>query len=234
MEEILLAANFNFLAEANVFDYFWDSNFAGKCVIFALFVLSIYAWQLIYSKHSELSRLKKLNSRHETKLHELPSILHYDDALFKGEGSPFLRLVSRAMEAYRKHERTGSDSHSARMGQVENALRRTLSELTDRYEDKMIYLATIVSGAPFLGLLGTVWGVMDAFGSIAYSEGGAALKTLAPGVSGALLTTVAGLIVAIPSVFLYNYLLSKTRQEITHLENFASLVADRIELDSMS
>lgn len=232
MQEILLAANFNFLAEANVFDYFWDSNFAGKCVIFALFGLSIYAWSLIYSKHSELSRLKKLNSRHETKLHELPSILHYDDALFKGEGSPFLRLVSRAMEAYRKHEKTGSESHSARMGQVENALRRTLSELTDRYEDKMIYLATIVSGAPFLGLLGTVWGVMDAFGSM--EKGGATIDQLAPGVSGALLTTVAALLVAIPTVFIYNALLSSTRSEITRLENFASLVADRIELDSAS
>ena len=97
MQQIFLNSEFLFFAEANVFDYFWDSNLAGKCVIFALFGLSIYAWSLIYSKHSELSRLKKLNSRHETKIHELPSILHYDDALFKGEGSPFLRLVSRSM-----------------------------------------------------------------------------------------------------------------------------------------
>jgi biopolymer transport protein TolQ len=209
-----------FIADANVFDYFWNSNFAGKCVIFALFGLSIYAWSLIYSKYSDLRKLKQFNARHEKKIHELPSLMHYDDALFKGEGGPFLRLVSRAMEAYRKHEKSGSGSHSARMSQVENALRRTLSELTDRYEDKMIYLATIVSGAPFLGLLGTVWGVMDAFGSM--EKGGATIDQLAPGVSGALLTTV----------FIYNSLLSSTRSEITRLENFASLVADRIELDS--
>ena len=232
MHEIIDSADFLFLAEANVFDYFWDSYLAGKFVIFARFALSIYAWSLIYSKYSELGRLKKLNSRHEGSIHDLPSILHYDDALFKGEGSPFLRLVSRAMEAYRKHESSGSDSRSARMGQVENALRRTLSELTDRYEDKMIYLATIVSGAPFLGLLGTVWGVMDAFGSM--EKGGATIDQLAPGVSGALLTTVAALLVAIPTVFIYNALLSSTRSEITRLENFSSLVADRIEMDSQS
>jgi biopolymer transport protein TolQ len=221
-----------FLADANVFDYFWNSNFAGKCVIFALFGLSIYAWSLIYSKYSDLRKLKHFNARHEKKIHELPSLMHYDDALFKGEGGPFLRLVSRAMEAYRKHEKSVGENHKARMKQVENALRRTLSELTDRYEDKMIYLATIVSGAPFLGLLGTVWGVMDAFGSM--EKGGATIDQLAPGVSGALLTTVAALLVAIPTVFIYNSLLSSTRSEITRLENFASLVHDRIELDSAS
>jgi biopolymer transport protein TolQ len=221
-----------FIADANVFDYFWNSNFAGKCVIFALFGLSIYAWSLIYSKYSDLRKLKHFNARHEKKIHELPSLMHYDDALFKGEGGPFLRLVSRAMEAYRKHEKSGGENHKARMKQVENALRRTLSELTDRYEDKMIYLATIVSGAPFLGLLGTVWGVMDAFGSM--EKGGATIDQLAPGVSGALLTTVAALLVAIPTVFIYNSLLSSTRSEITRLENFASLVHDRIELDSAS
>jgi biopolymer transport protein TolQ len=71
---------------------------------------------------------------------------------------------------------------------------------------------------------------MDAFGSM--GKGGATIDQLAPGVSGALLTTVAALLVAIPTVFIYNSLLSSTRSEITRLENFASLVADRIELDS--
>ena len=218
------------LEALGVLDYFWDSNMAGKIVIFVLFGLSIYAWAVIAQKYSELNRLRKLNARHEKKINELPCLLHYDDALFKGEGSPYLRLVSKAMEAYRRHERSGSDNRAARIGQVENAIKRTLSELTDRYEDKMIYLATIVSGAPFLGLLGTVWGVMDAFGSM--EKGGASIEQLAPGVSGALLTTVAALIVAIPTVFIYNFLLRSTRSEMTKLENFASLVADRVEMDS--
>ena len=73
----------------------------------------------------------------------------------------------------------------------------------------MVMLGSIVTGAPFLGLLGTVWGVMDAFGGMA-GAGSASLQGLAPGVSGALLTTVAGLVVAIPSVFGYNYLLQQT------------------------
>jgi biopolymer transport protein TolQ len=74
---------------------------------------------------------------------------------------------------------------------------------------------------------------MDAFGSMA-GVGSASLQNLAPGVSGALLTTVAGLVVAIPSVFGYNYLLQQTKIAVVELENFASTAADRIELEAQS
>ena len=97
----------------------------------------------------------------------------------------------------------------------------------------MVVLGSIVTGAPFLGLLGTVWGVMDAFGGMA-GAGSASLQSLAPGVSGALLTTVAGLVVAIPSVFGYNYLLQNTKIAVVELENFASTAADRLELEAQA
>jgi biopolymer transport protein TolQ len=127
----------------------------------------------------------------------------------------------------------GEDSSRARLEHAENALQRAIARQTLRYESSMIFLATIVSGAPFLGLLGTVWGVMLAFDSITASGAQtASIQNLAPGVSAALLTTIAGLVVAIPSVFGYNFLLSTTRRLITELENFASSLADRIELES--
>ena len=100
-----------------------------------------------------------------------------------------------------------------------------------RYESKMVWLGTIISGAPFLGLLGTAWGVMDCFGSMS-AQTSVTLQQLAPGVAGALLTTVAGLLVAIPAVFGYNYLTSRARTMSAELENFASLLADKIELES--
>ena len=116
------------------------------------------------------------------------------------------------------------------MNYVENAISRAVAELEDVYEKNMYWLATVVSGAPFLGLLGTVWGVMDAFGTM--DSGGATIEHLAPGVSGALLTTVTALVVAIPIVFIYNGLSGLTRAEMTKLENFASNLADRIELET--
>ena len=110
-------------------------------------------------------------------------------------------------------------------------LRLKLARQSLRYESNMIILASLVSGAPFMGLFGTVWGIMEAFGAIA-EQGSATLSTLAPGVSAALLTTIAGLVVAIQSVFGYNILLGHVKTMITELENYASTLADRIELEA--
>ena len=95
----------------------------------------------------------------------------------------------------------------------------------------MITLASLVSGAPFMGLFGTVWGVMEAFSAVSVLQT-ASIQTLAPGVSAALLTTIAGLLVAIPSLFGYNILLGMVKTMITELENYASNLADRIELEA--
>ena len=126
----------------------------------------------------------------------------------------------------------GTENSRARLEHAENAIQRAIARQTLRYESSMIFLASIVSGAPFMGLFGTVWGVMTAFSAISVSKGGATIADLAPGVTAALFTTIMGLVVAIPSVFGYNYLLGTSKRLITELENFASSLADRIELES--
>jgi biopolymer transport protein TolQ len=224
-----LLTGYNFaplLGSADLFSYFADSNSAGKVVIFVLALLNCWAISIMLSKNSELKRIRRANARDEKKINELPNMVDYDDANFPGQSSPYLRVCSRAMAAARVSSKDGR----VRMNYVENAIRRAITEFEDRYEEKMYWLATIVSGAPFLGLLGTVWGVMDAFGTM--DSGGATIEHLAPGVSGALLTTVTALCVAIPIVFAYNNLSARTRGEMTKLENFASNLADRIELET--
>jgi biopolymer transport protein TolQ len=93
--------------------------------------------------------------------------------------------------------------------------------LCDRYEAHMHLLASITAVAPLLGLLGTVWGLMDAFGAVALEQN-ASIQTLAPGVSGALLTTVVGLCVAIPSTLGYNLLTGKIKHMEANLQDFAT------------
>ena len=215
------------LAGAGVIDYFIDSNFAGKLVIFVLVFLNCWAIAIMLSKFFDL-KIRQANARDEKRINQLRSMADYDDANFAGQGSPYLQVCSRAMAAARVGARDGK----VRMNYVENAISRAVTEFEDRYEKNMYWLATIVSGAPFLGLLGTVWGVMDAFGTM--DAGGATIEHLAPGVSGALLTTVTALCVAIPIVFIYNGLSGFTRAEMTKLENFASNLADRIELETSS
>ena len=221
----------------NVFTYFGQSNFAGKIVILILALFSIVAWTVMLGKHLDLSRLRSQNLRYERALSKETHLLALD-AERPGKGSGlYYNIVREALEAFYRYGVgvVDTDTHRAtlRMGHVENALQRAVAEQIIRYETKMVLLGSIVTGAPFLGLLGTVWGVMDAFGGMA-GAGSASLQSLAPGVSGALLTTVMGLVVAIPSVFGYNFLLQNTKIAVVELENFASTVADRIELEAQA
>jgi biopolymer transport protein TolQ len=99
-----------------------------------------------------------------------------------------------------------------------------------KLESGLILLAIAVSGAPFLGLLGTVWGVMSTFGHIA-QQGSATLSAMAPGVAAALITTVAGLLVAIPSMFGYNWLVHNLRVLTVELDNFAQEMVSKMETE---
>ncbi|MGH8019649.1 MAG: MotA/TolQ/ExbB proton channel family protein [Opitutaceae bacterium] len=222
-------------SEPGLVTYFLQSNLAGQVIIYALAIFSIVAWTIMFGKTFDLRRLQTLNHGFQEKLREQRSILDLPDGFRTPQGVPFGALFRDAVDAYWRVEGRPGESEerlsTARMEHAENALQRAVANQSLAYESNMVFLATIVTGAPFFGLLGTVWGVMDSFGAVAlHSE--ASIQMLAPGVSGALLTTVAGLLVAIPSVFGYNYLLSRTKLLITELENFASSLADRIELES--
>ena len=219
----------------SLFTYFGQSNTAGKFIIFALAFFSVCAWAVMIGKYWELKKLRLLNLGFEQLLHRQPSVLNPPSTFKAPRHVPYAALYADAVDAYHRIAGKSGESteqlRSARVEHVENALQRALANKTLSYESSMVFLATIVSGAPFFGLLGTVWGVMDAFGSMGL-QSAATLQNLAPGVSGALLTTVAGLCVAIPSVFGYNFLLSRTKVLVTELENFASALADVIELES--
>ncbi len=212
-----------------IFTYFQHSNLAGKVIVLFLVLFSLIAWTVMIGKYLDLSRLRSLNRGLDRRLGKVESIVGLDPRFRSTAIGPYATLLKEALGAYHRSDA----SSSARIGYVENALQRGVAEVTIEYEKRMALLGSIVTGAPFLGLLGTVWGVMDAFGSIAM-ESSASIQILAPGVSGALLTTVAGLLVAIPSVFGYNFLLTLTKLMITEIENFASSLADRFEYEDSS
>jgi biopolymer transport protein TolQ len=167
--------------------------------------------------------------REQRSLLDLPQDYSFPNAV------PYAALLRDALDAYwRVDARRGELDErlvKARLEHAENALQRSVANQTLVYESNLVFLASIVSSAPFFGLLGTVWGVMEAFGSVALQPV-ATVQTHAPGVSGALLSTVAGLLVAIPSLLGYNFMLSRMRRMTVELENFASSLADRIELES--
>jgi len=223
------------LATTNPITVFMRCDAAGQVITVGLMIASLFAWTVMLGKMFELKRLRLLNHSFEERLREERSVLQLPESFRGRRVIPYGDLFADAIEAYWRAEalakERGDTAVRTRLEHAENALQRALARQTLRYESSMVFLATLVSGAPFIGLLGTVWGVMEAFTAVSMLQN-VGIPALAPGVSAALLTTIAGLIVAIPSVFGYNYLLANTKVMITELENYASSLADRIELES--
>ena len=223
------------VASANIIEVFQHCDPVGQVITGGLAVFSVIAWAVMLGKRNELNTLRRLNLAFERHLRDQKHLLELPESLRERRDIPYADLFGDAVEAYWKAasigKEKGMDTLRFRLEHAENALQRALARQTLRYEANMVFLASIVSGAPFLGLLGTVWGVMTAFSAVSVQQT-ASIQTLAPGVSAALLTTISGLLVAIPSLFGYNMLFANTKRLITELENYASLLADRIELES--
>lgn len=221
-------------ASANLLKIFGDTDIFGQVLTVGLGIFSLVAWTVMFGKYNELKRLRDLNLAFEQRLREERTLLDLPESLRNKRSIPYADLFADAVEAYWRAasilKEKGEDNSRSRLEHSENAIQRAIARQLLRYEASMIFLATIVSGAPFLGLLGTVWGVMEAFSAM--SGASASIRDLAPGVSAALLTTIAGLVVAIPSMFGYNFLIGKVKQLSTELENYASSLADRLELES--
>ena len=116
---------------------------------------------------------------------------------------------------------------------VRASLEQAVADQILELERKMIFLATAITISPFLGLFGTVWGIMLAFTDLAIM-GKADIQTLAPGVSGALLTTVLGLLVAIPSVVGYNIITSLIKATIVQMDNFVEEFIVKLKIEQLS
>ena len=222
-------------ATTSIIEIFERCDTIDKVIVVGLAVFSLVAWTIMLGKHFELKRLRLLNQSFEAHLRDQRTLLDLPESFRQKRVIPYADVFADAVESYARAAAIGSErgntNSRARLEHAENAIQRAIARQTLRYEQSMIFLASIVSGAPFIGLLGTVWGVMEAFSSVATQQT-AGITQLAPGVSGAMLATIAGLIVAIPSVFGYNLLLGNMKRMITELENYASSLADRIELES--
>lgn len=231
---------------ADVSSAFWDSTLPGKAIVIMLFIGSAMAWTIMYTKGVQL----KMASR--TTEHFLAAFRagkNNPTALYAREeeypATPLNEIYLAGCEGlgYELAAR-GIDPEDALMDETSSEMHRrltlnqleTIRSVVDRHvadealklEEQMGMLATAVSAAPFLGLLGTVWGVMDAFSGMAIS-GSAALSAVAPGISGALLTTIVGLIVALPSMVGYNMLSAHIRRISVQMDNFAQEFVSEIQ-----
>lgn len=226
-------------AKQSELTYIWhQATTEGKAVIFCLLVFSIIAWSVMISKAVQMRRATKLNSYFSGEFKSQKHVLDVFDRRVQAEGCPLFAVYqagSIELDARLKNPDGGRKRRISLKGMehVKRTLENTVAAESLKLESGLIWLAVAVSGAPFLGLLGTVWGVMSTFGHIA-QQGQATLTAMAPGVAAALITTVAGLLVAIPSMFGYNGLLHKLRVFTVQLDNFAQELVSKMETEYLA
>ena len=221
---------------------FTNATFEGKLVLLALFVASIFSWSVMVTKMRVVRLSRKRNEEFLQRFRSERQPLRIYESKVRFDGSPLYAIYRAGCRELTFHLMGASEVDDtfwarleiaeritpAQMRVVTTAMERAVGESALRLEAQMILLATAVSGAPFLGLLGTVWGVMDTFSGVAIA-GSANLAAMAPGVSGALITTVTGLLVAIPAMFGYNFLVTSIRTLIVQNDNFAAELASEFE-----
>ncbi|CAN5170484.1 hypothetical protein BH23VER1_BH23VER1_14430 [soil metagenome] len=220
-----------------------ESTLSGIIICCILMLLSCFSWAVMVTKMRVLAKAGRQGARFTREFRQSgsPLQLFQDGSAFHGAPQFAVYLTgcreltfhllgsSETDETFAARLRAAAPLNPAQMSGICTAMERAVSEAVLRLESGMAMLATAVSGAPFLGLLGTVWGVMDTFGGVAVAEGAASIKTMAPGVSAALVTTVVGLFVAIPAMFGYNYLVNSIRAKVAQLDNFAAELAGAFE-----
>ncbi|MFT4640843.1 MAG: biopolymer transport protein TolQ [Verrucomicrobiales bacterium] len=225
-----------FLAQGSGLDVLMMATPSGIAIVGCLVLLSTFSWSVMISKLFMLRKMRKQSEhflrmfrgqQNPLELYEMGNRFPYAPPahVYRMACAELSYFLSNALERQGGQVTRFPLSpkvSSSQMEAVNASIDRAVGEATVRIEDKTTILATAVSGAPFLGLLGTVWGVMDTFSAVARDSGVASLQSMAPGVSSALVTTVVGLLVAIPAMFGYNFIVNRIRVMTIRLDNYAS------------
>jgi biopolymer transport protein ExbB/TolQ len=207
----------------------------GKITIGSLIIVSLFSWTVILTKAWQLTRARRVAKKFFEAYRVTRDPLELARKQTDFDGAPAFELYSAGVQELsyqlennpvdvRGQKRISSTSFTS----VKAALERTAAEQALSLEKGMIVLSTAVAGGPFIGLLGTVWGVMETFSGIAKANT-ASLTAMAPGVAGALIATVVGLFVAIPAMFAYNFMVTSIRAITQELDAFATEFATAVE-----
>lgn len=207
----------------------------GKITIASLLILSLFSWTIILTKFYQLRRALKVARKFYAAYGATRDPLEIHRKGEEFDGAPAYQVYLSGADELDYHLKNnpvnvkGTRSISASsFDSVKVAMEESASAEAMALEKGMIVLSTAVSGGPFIGLLGTVWGVMETFAGIARADS-ASLTAMAPGVAGALIATVTGLLVAIPAMFAYNFMVTTIRRITQELDGFASRYATQIE-----
>ena len=200
-----------------------SSGLVAKAVLLILLVFSVFSWAIIFAKWSLFRRARVQSNRFVRACRKAQRMQDISAVADQFKPSPLVAVFEGAYDELRKQA-----PNPLRMAAIERATQIASSEELTRLESRLPWLATTGAVTPFIGLFGTVWGIIDAFHGLG-TAGAATLRAVAPGISEALITTAAGLFAAIPAVIAYNLFIQHIRQFGARMDDFSLELMNEIE-----
>ena len=206
-----LASNTDF----SIINLFIRADIIIKTVIIILIVSSIYSWAIIFEKIKMFRRINKSTEEFENKFWKSKSAESFYNSLPNNVNDPMADVFRHSMDIMLKSKRSSNlNEKMSRMLEINT------DQQMEKIEKRYTFLATVGSTAPFIGLFGTVWGIMNSFQSIAISRN-TSLAIVAPGIAEALFATALGLLASIPAVIAYNKFTNDSKKYFQKLESFS-------------
>jgi len=209
-----------------IVDMLANSGAVALAVLIVLAIASIYSWTLIFSKWSSYSKATKQSRRFVRTFRKATRLQEIAAVTGDYQPSPLSVVFDEVYEAYKRQ--TGGYGPPRNVGTLERAAQSASGEALTRLEQRLTWLATIASMSTFIGLFGTVWGIIDAFHGLG-TAGSATLRAVAPGISEALITTAAGIFVAVPAGVAYNQFTARLRVFASGIDDFARELLNSLE-----
>lgn len=205
----------------NAWDLMMQAGPMVKLVLFILILASVFCWAIIVAKYYVFRDARRHTELFLDHFYEGASWDNLYSHISNYQNSPLAHVFQAGYTELQKSRKEGRSIDQLHFDNILRALRRAVTSETTRLEKTTYFLATTGATAPFIGLFGTVWGIMNSFQGIG-ATGVANLAVVAPGISEALIATAIGLAAAIPAVIAYNYFQSRLRIFISEMENFGS------------
>jgi biopolymer transport protein TolQ len=203
-----------------VFGLFWQAHWVVKLVMLGLLMASIWVWAIAVDKFLLYARTKRAMNRFEQAFWSGQSLEDLYRGLATKPSQSMPALFVAAMREWKRSFEGPSRSFGGLQMRIEKVMDVTIAREVERLERNLLVLATVGSAGPFIGLFGTVWGIMTSFQSIAASKN-TSLAVVAPGIAEALFATAIGLVAAIPATIFYNKFISEVNKQTQRLEGFA-------------
>src|ERR1043166_1541076 len=204
----------------SVFGLFWSAHIVVKCVMLGLLPCSLWVWAIVVEKWFLYSRTRHSMDRFEKTFWSGQSLEELYRTVSSRPSHSMAALFVAAMREWKRSFEGHVRSFAGLQMRIEKVMDVTIAREVERLERRLLVLATVGSAGPFVGLFGTVWGIMTSFQSIAASKN-TSLAVVAPGIAEALFATAIGLVAAIPATIFYNKFISEVNKQSQRLEGFA-------------